>query len=201
MALEEQAQSLDIASGTCCPTADFPFDPAGSLQLAWNYGGPAACIYGWLIVSFASVCVGLSMGEIVSSLPSCGGPYVWSCVLAGRHGPFIGWVTGMAALLVLCDSTPVFCCSHSVQLAFGSIFSYQAWAIASWACCRGTISVGLLCSAGWFNLLGEVSIVAAAAAAIVTLIASLLPLSFDLALTQPQQLGIYTGSGWRYQKL
>ena len=40
----------------------------------------------------------LSMAEIVSSLPSSGGPYFWAIHLApkkGRSPAFAGWMTGL----------------------------------------------------------------------------------------------------------
>ena len=42
--------------------------------------------------------VGLAMAEIVSALPSSGGPYFWASVLGGRKwGPFAAFVTGIHA--------------------------------------------------------------------------------------------------------
>jgi amino acid transporter len=39
--------------------------------------------------------VGLSMAEIVSAIPTSGGPYFWSAMLAPPHiAPFFSWVTG-----------------------------------------------------------------------------------------------------------
>ena len=72
---------------------------AGSLQLAYNNGGPAPAIYGWLLVSVASMSIGLSMAEILSGLPASGGPYFWASWLAAEHGPFLSWVTGWFNLL------------------------------------------------------------------------------------------------------
>lgn len=51
----------------------------------------------------------------------------------------------------------------------------------------------IACAAGWFNLLGQIAIVAAAAAAPVTLIFSLLSLADSFVLTQAQQLGLFAG--------
>lgn len=39
--------------------------------------------------------VGLSMAEIVSAIPTSGGPYFWAATLAPKqHAPFLSWVTG-----------------------------------------------------------------------------------------------------------
>jgi amino acid transporter len=55
---------------------------------------------GWIVVSFFTMFVGLGMAEIVSAIPSAGGPYFWSAILAPRkHAPFASWVTGWFNLL------------------------------------------------------------------------------------------------------
>ncbi|KAK9806448.1 hypothetical protein WJX73_008222 [Symbiochloris irregularis] len=64
------------------------------LSYAWTVGGPAAAIWGWPIGSVGLFIIGLSMAEIVSGLPSSGGPYFWSSWLAGRHGPILSYITG-----------------------------------------------------------------------------------------------------------
>ncbi|KAK9809405.1 hypothetical protein WJX73_003093 [Symbiochloris irregularis] len=69
------------------------------LSTAWNNSGPAAAIYGWKLVSLFSLFIGLSMAEIVSGLPSAGGPYFWSSWLGGRHSPFLSWITGWFNLM------------------------------------------------------------------------------------------------------
>ena len=51
-------------------------------------------MWGWKLVSALSLCIGLSMAENVSGLPSAGGPYFWSSWLGGRHGAFLSWITG-----------------------------------------------------------------------------------------------------------
>lgn len=39
--------------------------------------------------------VGLSMAEIVSAIPTSGGPYFWAAILAPkRHSAFLSWLTG-----------------------------------------------------------------------------------------------------------
>ena len=44
---------------------------------------------------FEAFIVGLGMAEIVSAIPTSGGPYFWSAMLAPKgHAPFASWVTG-----------------------------------------------------------------------------------------------------------
>ena len=47
------------------------------------------------IVSFMTFFVGLSMAEIVSAIPTSGGPYFWAAMLAPeKHAAFLSWITG-----------------------------------------------------------------------------------------------------------
>ncbi|XLR31719.1 hypothetical protein HN51_051655 [Arachis hypogaea] len=60
-----------------------------------NYGGPFSMVYGWLIASFFTMFVALSMAEICSAYPTSGGLYYWSAKLAGpTWAPFASWITG-----------------------------------------------------------------------------------------------------------
>lgn len=43
-----------------------------------NVGGPAVMTWGWIAVSLMTILVGLSMAEIVSAIPTSGGPYFCS---------------------------------------------------------------------------------------------------------------------------
>lgn len=50
---------------------------------------------GWIVVSFFTICVATSMAEIVSAIPTAGGPYYWAAILAPtKHSAFASWVTG-----------------------------------------------------------------------------------------------------------
>ncbi|XP_050132756.1 amino-acid permease BAT1 homolog isoform X4 [Malus sylvestris] len=65
------------------------------LSMGLRYGGPVTMVYGWPVVGFLTLLVGLSMAEICSAFPTSGGLYFWSAKLAGkRWGPFASWLTG-----------------------------------------------------------------------------------------------------------
>ncbi|KAL8725615.1 MAG: hypothetical protein Q9166_007250 [cf. Caloplaca sp. 2 TL-2023] len=69
-------------------------------QYGLNTGGPGVMSVGWIIVSFFTMFVGLGMAEIVSAVPTSGGPYFWAAILAPDHlAPFLSWVTGWFNLL------------------------------------------------------------------------------------------------------
>jgi amino acid transporter len=60
-----------------------------------NTGGPAVMSTGWIIVSAFTMLIGLSMAEIVSAIPTSGGPYFWAAIMAPpKHAPFFSWLTG-----------------------------------------------------------------------------------------------------------
>jgi amino acid transporter len=50
---------------------------------------------GWIVVSFFTICISISMAEIVSAIPTAGGPYYWAAILApAKHSAFASWITG-----------------------------------------------------------------------------------------------------------
>ncbi|KAK3326958.1 amino acid/polyamine transporter I [Cercophora scortea] len=65
-----------------------------------NTGGPAVMSVGWIVVSFFTILVAIAMAEIVSAIPTSGGPYFWSAMLAPpRWSAFMAWATGWYNLL------------------------------------------------------------------------------------------------------
>jgi len=55
---------------------------------------------GWIVVAFFTGLVAVAMAEIVSAIPTSGGPYFWSALLAPpRWSPFAAWITGWYNLL------------------------------------------------------------------------------------------------------
>lgn len=65
-----------------------------------NDGGPAVMSVGWIVVSFFTMMVAIAMAEIVSAIPTSGGPYFWAALLAPpAWSPFAAWITGWFNLL------------------------------------------------------------------------------------------------------
>lgn len=62
-----------------------------SYFIAFNYGGPVAITWGWLLIGTFSILVSMAMGEIASSMPTAGALYYWSSKLGS---PAWGWFTG-----------------------------------------------------------------------------------------------------------
>jgi amino acid transporter len=69
-----------------------------SYYIAFQWGGPVAVTWGWLIVSTFTILVALSMAEIASTYPTAGGLYYWSSKLGS---PAWGWFTGWFNLIGL----------------------------------------------------------------------------------------------------
>ena len=55
-----------------------------------QHGGPLQMSAGWLLVSFFTMAVALSMAELASAYPTAGALYHWSSILGGRG---LGWLT------------------------------------------------------------------------------------------------------------
>ncbi len=50
---------------------------------------------GWIVVSFFTMFVAMGMAEIVSAIPTAGGPYCWAAMLASaQHSAYASWITG-----------------------------------------------------------------------------------------------------------
>jgi amino acid transporter len=62
-----------------------------SYYLGFNYGGPVAITWGWLLVGAFCVLVAMALGEIGSAMPVSGALYFWASQLGG---PAWGWFTG-----------------------------------------------------------------------------------------------------------
>jgi choline transport protein len=67
------------------------------LTLVINEGGPAAALYGFLLVSVFTFCIAASIAELVSVYPTSGGPYYWTARLAPpKWASFLSLLTGYA---------------------------------------------------------------------------------------------------------
>ncbi|TCD61883.1 hypothetical protein EIP91_007787, partial [Steccherinum ochraceum] len=65
-----------------------------------NTGGPAVMVWGWVVVAFFTMMVGLAMAEVCSAHPTSGGPYFWAAMLSKpQHAAFASWITGWFNLL------------------------------------------------------------------------------------------------------
>lgn len=88
-------------------------------------GGPAVMVWGWIVVSAFTLCVGAAMAEICSSHPTSGGPYFWSAKLSTpKQAPFAAWVTGWFNLIgqVAVTTGISFACANflSTTIAMGT---------------------------------------------------------------------------------
>ncbi|RDW66948.1 amino acid transporter-3 [Coleophoma crateriformis] len=68
---------------------------ASTLYYGMGYAGRGGMVWGWLISWVFIQCVALGMAELCSSMPTSGGLYYASAVLAPPgYGPFAAWITG-----------------------------------------------------------------------------------------------------------
>jgi len=58
-------------------------------------GQSVTVIYGWIFVSFVSLCIAASLAEICAVYPTAGGVYYWSAMLSTKkYAPIVSWTTG-----------------------------------------------------------------------------------------------------------
>ncbi|KAM0150421.1 hypothetical protein ACHAPG_008849 [Botrytis cinerea] len=68
---------------------------ASTLGYNLGYGGPAGSVWGWLVAGILIQFVAFAMAELCSSMPTAGGLYYASAVLAPEgYGPLCSWITG-----------------------------------------------------------------------------------------------------------
>lgn len=91
------------------------FGISAGLVTGINSGGPMVIIYGILIVTLVSVCIGISLSELASAMPSASGQPYWVSELAPRkYARVASYLTGWFAWL-----GSMFSCA-SIALAVGS---------------------------------------------------------------------------------
>ncbi|GLC71376.1 hypothetical protein PLESTF_001108800 [Pleodorina starrii] len=67
----------------------------GTYGIGLTYGGPVVMTWGWLVVTFFTLSVGLSLAELASAYPTSGALYYWSFKLAPpRLRNLACWLTG-----------------------------------------------------------------------------------------------------------
>lgn len=80
---------------------------ASTLAYGMGYAGTAGMTWGWLIAMIGIQCVASSMAELCSSMPTSGGLYYASAVLAPPgYGPFAAWITGWSNWLGQVTAAP-----------------------------------------------------------------------------------------------
>ena len=60
------------------------FGISASLVTGIQSGGPMLIVYGIIIIAFISYCIGITLSEMSSAIPSAGGQYVWTRVLSPK---------------------------------------------------------------------------------------------------------------------
>lgn len=74
------------------------FGISASLITGIQSGGPLLIIYGIIIIAFISYCIGTTLSELSSAIPSAGGQYVWTRVLSPRkYSGFLAYLCGSLA--------------------------------------------------------------------------------------------------------
>ena len=56
-------------------------------------------VWGWVLASILTSCVGLALSELSSAFPVSGGLYFWAFMLGQRIGPFASWCVGWTNIL------------------------------------------------------------------------------------------------------
>lgn len=80
---------------------------ASTLYYGMGYAGTAGMTWGWILAMIGIQSVAMSMAELCSSMPTSGGLYYASAVLAPPGwGPFAAWLTGWSNWLAQITGAP-----------------------------------------------------------------------------------------------
>ncbi|KAF7445947.1 Amino acid permease [Pyrenophora tritici-repentis] len=80
---------------------------ASTLYYGMGYAGTAGMTWGWPLAMIGIQCIAMGMAELCSSMPTSGGLYYASAVLApGKWGPFASWLTGWSNWLCQITGAP-----------------------------------------------------------------------------------------------
>jgi hypothetical protein len=80
--------------------------PSIASTLSYNlaYSGPAGSLWGWIVAGVLIQFVALAMAELCSSMPTAGGLYYASAVLAPEGwGPLCAWVCSLRSPPITCS--------------------------------------------------------------------------------------------------
>ncbi|CUM66887.1 uncharacterized protein PRCAT00004571001 [Priceomyces carsonii] len=77
-----------------------PFGISSTLWISLVDGGNVTMLYGWVTVAIFSLCVVLSLSEIISKYPTAGGVYHFSAILSNeKYSSISSWFTGWLLLI------------------------------------------------------------------------------------------------------
>lgn len=95
---------------------------SASMVTGISSGGTALIIYGVPLIALVSLCVGISLSELASAMPSAGGQYFWAGELAPpRWKRFAGYLTGWFSWAGSIFTSA----SVALSLALGAVGCYQ----------------------------------------------------------------------------
>lgn len=128
-----------------------PFAITTTLSYGLIAGGPVALIYSWILVTFATLALILSLAEICSRYPTAGSVYYWTAILAPRnHAPLYSWIAAWLNIVgELCGLAAI---EFSLaQFIFGLVgvfhpdFVATAWQVVLlyWACLASSLIMNL----------------------------------------------------------
>jgi amino acid transporter len=107
-------------------------------------------VWGWIVVSLFTLCIGLGMAEICSAFPTAGGLYYWTAILVPeRYKAMVSWFTGWFNLMG--QLTAVALADFGSAMLIGSVISIGVgeWSPRPWHLVM--IHFGLLISHGVCN--------------------------------------------------
>lgn len=96
-------------------------------------GGPAAALYGFLLVSIFTFCIAASIAELISAYPTTGGPYYWTARLAPpKLAPLLSLLTGYANCMSWICACASVASTNAIQIFGFVVIQYPEFDIKRW---------------------------------------------------------------------
>ena len=103
------------------------------LTLVIAEGGPAAALYGFLLVSIFTFCIAASIAELISAYPTTGGPYYWTARLASpKYAPLLSMLTGYANCMSWICACASVASTNALQIFGFVVIQYPDFDIKRW---------------------------------------------------------------------
>jgi amino acid transporter len=143
-----------------------------SYYIGFQWGGPVAIVWGWLLVGFFVTLVSLGMGDVASSMPTAGAIYYWASKLGSpAWGWFTGWfnLIGQVAVTAAIDYGAAIFWTSLMNLWFPSVGTDKHTVFLTFSCIvaahlllnlNGVRLLAMLNSfSAWWHMVGVVVIV------------------------------------------
>ncbi|KAJ7703933.1 amino acid transporter [Mycena rosella] len=110
-----------------------PYGLAAPIATSLVAGGPATIIWGWVAVSFLTLPLAFSLGEICAKYPTSAGAYYWCFRLASpERRNLLSWINGWLTLVGVWTISLSVTFGTAQLIVAGTLIYLPEWAVKPW---------------------------------------------------------------------